>query len=71
MHAGHKKDTSGGHFKILIVTDDFKSTSLINRHKLIYKILGKLIKVEIHALSIQTLTEREYKERLKKSVNNT
>ena len=30
----------------------------------IYEILGKLMKVEIHALSMQTLTEEEYREKL-------
>ena len=33
--------------------------SLINRHRLIYDILDKMIKVEIHALSIKALTESE------------
>ena len=62
-HVHHKKDTSGGHFKILVVSDNFKNHTLIDRHKLIYEILGKLMKVEIHALSMQTLTEEEFKER--------
>ena len=62
-HVHHKKDTHGGHFTVLIVSDDFKARTLIDRHKLIYGILEKLMKVEIHALSMQTLTEEEYKER--------
>jgi BolA protein len=62
-HVHHKKDTHGGHFTVLIVSDDFKARTLIDRHKLIYGILGKLMKVEIHALSMQTLTEEEYKQK--------
>tara|TARA_B100001964_G_C13738223_1_gene381888 strand:+ start:50 stop:328 length:279 start_codon:yes stop_codon:yes gene_type:complete len=64
-HVHHKKDTRGGHFRVFVVSDNFKETSLINRHKLIYEILEKLMKVEIHALSMQTLTEEEYKEKIK------
>ena len=64
-HLHHKKDTQGGHFKVLIVSDDFKGISLINRHKLIYRILGKLMQSEIHALSMQTLTKEEYKTKIK------
>ena len=63
-HINHKKDTHGGHFTVLIVSDDFKARTLIDRHKMIYEILGKLMKVEIHALSMQTLTEEEYREKL-------
>ena len=62
-HVHHKKDTHGEHFTVLIVSDDFKACTLIDRHKLIYGILGKLMKVEIHALSMQTLTEVEYKQK--------
>ena len=54
-HANHKKDTSGGHFKLFIVSDDFENMTLINRHKLIYDILGDMIKTEIHALSMKLL----------------
>lgn len=63
-HANHKKDTRGGHYRLLIVSDDFKNISLINRHKLIYKILDKLMKVKIHALSMQILTKEEYHSKL-------
>ena len=60
MHAGHKKDTSGGHFRLLIVSDDFKENSLVSRHQLIYQALDKMIKTEIHALSIKALSIDEY-----------
>jgi BolA protein len=59
-HKNHKKDTSGGHFKLLIVSNDFKDVSLIKRHQSIYKVLDKMIKVEIHALSIKAVTIQEY-----------
>ena len=59
-HANHKKDTRGGHFKLFVVSDIFIDMKLINRHKLIYKILEKMMKVEIHALSMQLVTNQEY-----------
>ena len=59
-HKNHKKDTSGGHFKLLIVSNDFKNVPLIKRHQSIYKVLDEMIKVEIHALSIKAITIEEY-----------
>ena len=59
-HRNHKKDTSGGHFRLLIVSDDFKEISLLSRHRLIYQALDKMIKTEIHALSIKALSIGEY-----------
>ena len=59
-HRNHKKDTSGGHFRLLIVSDNFKEMSLIKRHQLIYNILDEMIKTEIHALSMKLLDVEEY-----------
>ena len=52
LHIGHAGAKSGGHFKLYIVSKFFENMSVINRHKLIYKTLDKLMKTEIHALSI-------------------
>ena len=57
-HAGHPQ-SSGGHFKLKIVSDDFKGKSLIERHRMIYGILAEMIKNEIHALSIDAKTSEE------------
>tara|TARA_Y100001936_G_scaffold250294_2_gene302701 strand:- start:435 stop:707 length:273 start_codon:yes stop_codon:yes gene_type:complete len=58
-HVNHKKDTNGGHFKLLIVSNDFENISLIKRHQLIYDALSEMIKVEIHAISIKAITIKE------------
>ena len=58
-HVNHKKDTNGGHFKLLIVSNDFDNISLIKRHQLIYDALSEMIKVEIHAISIKAMTIKE------------
>ena len=52
LHVGHAGAKSGGHFKLYIVSKCFDNMSIINRHKLIYRTLDKLMKTEIHALSI-------------------
>ena len=59
-HKNHKKDTSGRHFKLLIVSNDFIDVTLIKRHRLIYEALNEMIKVDIHALSIKAVTIEEY-----------
>ena len=60
-HIHHVGYDNGGHYKVLIVSDDFKQLVLLKRHQKIYTILEKMIKKEIHALSLQTLTINEYK----------
>jgi len=58
-HANHKKDTQGGHFKLLIISEDFENVSLIKRHQLIYDALSDMIKIDIHAISINAKTVKE------------
>lgn len=50
---------SESHFKIVIVSNDFKNLSLIQRHKLVYKGLNNIMN-DIHALSIQPFSEDEF-----------
>lgn len=59
-HAGHAGTQSGGgHYHVLIVSDAFTGKSLVQRHQLIYKALGDLMKHEIHALGIEALSPSE------------
>jgi stress-induced morphogen len=48
------------HFKIVIVSNDFNNLSHIQRHKLVYKYLDAIMN-DIHALSIQSFNEDEFK----------
>jgi stress-induced morphogen len=48
------------HFKIVIVSNDFSNLSQIQRHKLVYKHLRNIMD-DIHALSIQSFNEVEFK----------
>lgn len=52
-------DGDGQHFEAIIVCPDFEGKSLIQRHKMVYSVLGDKMKSEIHALSMKTLTPAE------------
>ena len=60
-HAQHSGNNGGGHYQALIISNDFENKSLVERHQMIYKALGKLITNEIHAFSMKTMTESEFK----------
>ena len=59
------KDIPEINHKDKILISHFFLSFFTYTHKLIYEILEKLMKVEIHALSMQTLTEGEYKAKIK------
>jgi acid stress-induced BolA-like protein IbaG/YrbA len=50
----------GAHFEAIIVSDAFDGLRPIARHQLVYEALGERMKEEIHALSMRTLTPKEY-----------
>ncbi|MEY4717533.1 MAG: hypothetical protein RL563_151 [Pseudomonadota bacterium] len=59
-HAGHAGNRSGGgHYNVTIISNEFEGKSLVQRHQLIYKALGDMMKQEIHALGINALTPSE------------
>ena len=49
------------HFNLIVISDAFKDLSLIEQHRLIYKILNGMVAQEIHALQIKTLTWEQWK----------
>lgn len=59
-HLNHEQHDGGFHLEAIIVSNDFVDKSLIDRHKMIYSSLGDLMKHEIHALSMKTLTKDEW-----------
>ncbi|MBC8346760.1 MAG: BolA family transcriptional regulator [Candidatus Marinimicrobia bacterium] len=59
-HIHHRNFDGGLHLSIILVSDGFLGLPLLNRHQLVYKALGTLIKNEIHALSIKTYTSEEW-----------
>lgn len=54
---------SESHFKVIIISDEFSDQRHIQRHQKINHILREELSGGIHALSIQTLTPEEWKER--------
>ena len=61
-HLNHKLHEGGFHLETTIVSDNFTDKTLIERHRLVYDAMGELMKHEIHALSMKTLTKSEWKE---------
>jgi acid stress-induced BolA-like protein IbaG/YrbA len=50
----------GQHFEALIVSTLFQGKSRVQRHQMVYGLLGDRMREEIHALSMKTLTPEEY-----------
>jgi BolA protein len=44
------------HLKIVIVSDDFKNHSIINRHRMIFKILDQYVEKKIYSITLYTYT---------------
>ena len=61
-HLNHKLNEGGFHLETTIVSDSFSDKSLIERHRIVYDAMGELMKHEIHALSMKTLTKAEWEE---------
>ena len=60
QHIGHAGAQNGaGHYRITIVSQSFAGLKMLARHQLVYNALADLMKAEIHALSIKTLTIEE------------
>jgi BolA protein len=60
-HRNHAGAADGrSHFKALIVSDAFQGMSRIKRHQLVYSLVGDLMKTDIHALQLVTLTLAEH-----------
>tara|TARA_Y100000996_G_scaffold301303_1_gene238880 strand:+ start:394 stop:663 length:270 start_codon:yes stop_codon:yes gene_type:complete len=59
-HLNHKLHEGGFHLETTIVSNNFKDKSLIERHRMVYDAMGELMKHEIHALSMKTLTRAEW-----------
>jgi len=53
-HRGHAGNPGGGetHFKITIISDDFKGKTRLERHRMIFSILEEELKNPVHALSL-------------------
>lgn len=53
---------SESHFKLVIVTDDFKGKKAVVRHQIVYAILANEIAGPVHALAMHTYSIDEWAE---------
>jgi BolA protein len=58
-HAGHSSAGGGGHYRMRIVASRFSGMKTIERHRLVYRVLNSMMKSEVHALALETLTPEE------------
>lgn len=60
LHAGHAGAAGGGgHYRLTVVSAGFAGLPRLARHRLVYDFLADLMRREIHALSLTTLTPEE------------
>lgn len=59
-HVGHAGAAGGGgHYELRLVSAQFAGQSKIERHRLVYHLLGDLMQREIHALAMNLLAPEE------------
>jgi BolA family transcriptional regulator, general stress-responsive regulator len=58
-HAGHAGAREGGHFSVVVVSEQFAGRTRMQRHQLVYAAVSDLMRTDIHALSIQAMTPQE------------
>ena len=63
-HKGHASAPKEGqsHFRVLIISQDFKGKSRIDRHRQVYEALNNTFEEGVHALSIRAFTPVEWAE---------
>ena len=58
-HAGHVGGGGKGHFRVLIVSEEFSGKTLVQRHRLVHDALAPLLESDIHALVLSTKSPDE------------
>lgn len=63
LHRGHAGYQEGGgtHWRLSIVSGHFSGQSTVERHRMIYRVLGSLMQHPIHALAITARSPEETK----------
>jgi BolA protein len=62
-HQHSVPQNSETHFKVIVVSEQFKGLSLIQRHRAIYEALKKEIAQGVHALAIHAMTPEEWNQK--------
>jgi BolA protein len=60
LHEGHEGAKDGrGHYRVLIISSLFEGKSMIDRHRMIYRMLDEMMRLDIHALAIDAWSPDE------------
>lgn len=60
LHEGHEGAKDGrSHFRVLIISEAFEDKSLLERHRMVYRAMGGLMRTDIHALAIDAWSPDE------------
>ncbi len=60
LHAGHEGAKDGrSHFRVLIISEEFADKTLIERHRMVYRVLDEMMRLDIHALAIDAWAPEE------------
>ena len=60
LHDGHEGAKDGrGHFRVLIIAEIFEGKLMIERHRMIYRVLDDMMRLDIHALAIDVWSPDE------------
>jgi BolA protein len=60
LHVGHEGARGGlGHFRVMLVCEDFAGVPMLKRHRAVYAALGEMMQTDIHALAIDAFASDE------------
>ena len=60
LHVGHAGAKDGrSHFRVLIISPVFEDKSMLERHRMLYRILDDMMRTDIHALAIDAWSPDE------------
>lgn len=59
----------GRHFQVIVVSDEFDGKTMVQQHRLVYATLGDKVGNDIHALSVNTYTRRQWQQHKQSSGN--
>jgi BolA protein len=60
LHEGHEGAKDGrGHFRVLIIAEIFEGKTAIERHRMIYRVLDDMMRLDLHAIAIDAWSPDE------------
>ena len=63
-HKHSVPENSETHFKVVLVTDDFKGLNKVKQHQAVYQVLKQELAGEVHALALHTYTHDAWQQTL-------